>query len=92
LAALTRRAILNLQSKILNPLEESPHSTEHGAGETPERGNLLDRATETNRRWLPLGRSGKGEKASQALTGAGSNIGGQVTPARSKAKQERRNC
>jgi hypothetical protein len=29
--------------------EESPHSTGHGAGEIPGRGNLPDRATETDR-------------------------------------------
>ena len=29
-----------------NRVEESPHSTEYGAGETPGRSNLPDRATE----------------------------------------------
>src|SRR5664280_2708454 len=31
-------------------IEESPHSAEHGTGETPGRGNLPERATETNSR------------------------------------------
>ena len=31
-------------------IEESPHSTEHGTGEIPGRGNLPDRATETDSR------------------------------------------
>jgi len=31
-------------------IEESPHSTEHDPGETPGRGNLPDRATETDSR------------------------------------------
>jgi len=31
-------------------IEESPHSAEHGAGEIPGRGNLPDRATETDSR------------------------------------------
>jgi hypothetical protein len=68
-------------------LEESPYSTERGAGETPARRKLRDWATETDSRWLPYGSSGDGEKARQELTGAGSNIGGQVTPTGSKAKQ-----
>ena len=38
-------------------VEESPHSTEHGAGETPGRSNLPDRATENKQ---PL--KGDGEK------------------------------
>ena len=39
-------------------IEESPHSAERDAGQPPERGNLLDRATETNYQ-----ATGKGEKA-----------------------------
>jgi len=39
-------------------IEESPHSVERDAGQSPERGNLLDRATETNYQV-----TGKGEKA-----------------------------
>ena len=35
-------------SALRRRVEESPHSTEHGAGETPGRGNLPDRATETD--------------------------------------------
>ena len=62
--------------------EESPHSIEHGAGQSPGRGNLPDRATETDCR-----ASGDGEKAVQETTGVRSNAGGQVTPAGSKAKQ-----
>ena len=31
-------------------IEESPHSSEHGTGETPGRGDLSDRATETDSR------------------------------------------
>jgi len=31
-------------------IEESPHSTGHGTGETPGRGNLPERATETDSR------------------------------------------
>ena len=38
--------------------EESPHSVERDAGQLPERGNLLDRATETNCQV-----TGKGETA-----------------------------
>ena len=37
--------------------EESPYSIGHDTGEIPEWGNLLDRATETYRRF-----AGKGEK------------------------------
>jgi len=42
---------------VLTMFEESPHSIEHDTGETPGRGNLSDRATETYRL-----ETGKGEK------------------------------
>ena len=42
---------------VLTMIEESPHSIEHDTGETPGRGNLSDRATETYRL-----ETGKGEK------------------------------
>lgn len=34
---------------LIFQVEESPHSTEHDTGEYPDRGNLVERATETNR-------------------------------------------
>ena len=42
-------------------IEESPHSAELDAGQHPGRGNLPDRATETDRQ-SGLAHSGKGEK------------------------------
>jgi hypothetical protein len=66
-------------------VEESPHSAEHGAGESPGRGNLSDQG---HRNRLPP-QGGEGEKAVQETTGVRSNAGGQVTPSGSKAKQGR---
>jgi len=47
-------------------VEESPHSIGHGAGENPGRGNLPDRATETDCPPPPSpsgeGSGGEGEK------------------------------
>jgi hypothetical protein len=45
-------------SELRRRVEESPHSTEHGAGETPGRGDLPDQG---HRNKPPL-QSGQGEK------------------------------
>jgi hypothetical protein len=71
-------------------IEESPYSTERGAGETPgwrrpSRGNLSDQG---HRNRLPPP-GGEGEKAVQETTGVRSNAAGQATPTGSKAKQGR---